>query len=173
MIPKPENCIVLDFETTGLDPLKDRIIEVYGVKLGFDFEIESDYYSLVHYEGKLPPVITAITGIDSEKLAMEGRPSEEVFREFAIFCDNRILVGHNIIKFDFPFLRAELNRIGLDLFNEVWDTLEESRKIFKFYGYGLEQMAKHLGIYYDRLHNARSDVKVTLELFRHLSKTSD
>lgn len=160
---------MLDLETSGVSPLRDRVIEVCGVRLGPDYGVEAQYHSLVRFEGELSSVVTRITGITKEDLEAKGRPAEEVFREFREFIADRVLVGHNIDGFDLPFLRAEMGRLGTDILNETFDTLKASRRLFRFYSYGLEMLAKHLGIWYDgRMHNARTDVAVTVELFRRL-----
>jgi DNA polymerase III epsilon subunit family exonuclease len=166
--PAPETVCVLDFETTGLSPLNNRIIEVCAVKLGPDYETVEEFYSLIRFDGDLPKIITEITGIVKKDLDEKGREASEVFREFHGFIADRVLIGHNIDAFDLPFLRAELNRTGLDALNQTFDTLLASRQVFRFYGYSLDKMARHLGIDHGRLHNARSDVAVTVELYKRI-----
>lgn len=64
---QPFRVLGLDFETTGFDPLKDKVIEVGAVLFDWDRKIPVDIYSqLVDPKMPIPEVVTGITGITDE-----------------------------------------------------------------------------------------------------------
>jgi len=112
----------LDFETTGLDPKKDRIIELGAVL----WEVEGSLIEAKHrpllchdiflYERnypKLEPIITDLTGITQEMLEEFGRDPGEVLSQLnEMVKEYKVdyIVAHNGTSFDRPFLQAELAR---------------------------------------------------------------
>ncbi|MCK7461866.1 MAG: 3'-5' exonuclease [Sphingobacterium sp.] len=67
--------VVIDCETTGLDPTTDRIIEIASVKYRWNqtaYEVVDVYNTLIRYAGTLPPRITEITGITEAMLLASG-----------------------------------------------------------------------------------------------------
>src|SRR5688500_3110078 len=93
--------ITLDLETTGLDPVTDKIIEV-GIIRCKDDEILEQYQTFVHPEMMIPTKITAITGITDEDV--RGAPSiEKVLPIIREFIGNRPVIGHKV-DFDLGML---------------------------------------------------------------------
>ena len=66
--------VVLDLETTGLDPESDRIIEVAAIRYDRGREVETVSH-LVHPGIKIPPAVTNLTGISD--LDLDGCPTLE------------------------------------------------------------------------------------------------
>ena len=166
--------IVLDTETTGLNPVSDRIIEIYAARLSGGFVVADEFYSLIRIDRDLPAVITRLTGIREEELKEKGRPEADVMLEFKKFIRNSTLVGHNIDGFDLPFLGSALARAGGDPFtNPTFDTLKKTKEMFKLYSYSLQNIARSLHIDHEKLHDAKSDVVVTTELFRRILESQD
>lgn len=163
-----DRCVVLDLETTGLDPAEDRIIEVYAAGLNEDFTVDKEYYSLIDPKRPLPERIVELTGITETQIEKKGKPEKKVLLELKNFLNGKILVGHNMDGFDLPFLKYSFFRNGLDIHNETFDTLTRARTVFNFDSYALEALSLNLGISSERFHNARNDVLVTIELFRKL-----
>ncbi len=163
-------CIVFDLETTGFDFQNDRIIEVCAIHINDDLNPVREFYSLVKIERDLPEKITALTGITKKDLDEKGCDREDVLRRFKVFLGNHTLVGHSIDVFDVPFLRVEFGRYGMDITNPTLDTLTKSREFFKFPRYTLSAMADNLNLYCSKLHNARADVNLNIEVFKRLLK---
>ena len=87
--------VSLDLETTGLEPKKDRIIEIGAVKIK-DGEIRKTYATLVDPQMKIPERITKLTGITSQMV--EGKPlAREAVKGLLDFCGDLPLLGHNIL----------------------------------------------------------------------------
>jgi len=104
---------VFDFETTGLSPQRDRIIQV-GICV-----VENG--GVAHKEGWLvnqPVPISAeaerIHGITQGVIEAHGIPPEESLPRLLAHLEKaHLCVGHNIHRFDVPFLEAEARRLKL------------------------------------------------------------
>lgn len=170
---KANSYIVLDLETTGLNCEQDDIIEICAVKLDNKHQIEEEFYALIKIERPLPALIIKLTGIKDSDLQERGEHAEAVFKKFRGFLGDAVLVGHNINEFDLKFLKKAFEKIGATIGNDTYDTLRKSKEFFRFYSYKLEDMALNLNIEARQFHNARSDVQVTVELFKHLLRAEN
>ena len=88
-----ETIVVLDFETTGMDPEQgDRVIEVGAVLLRGN-EIVERFQSLVHPGFLVTREIETITGISNAMLT-DAPPAAQVMTDFNKFIDTHPLVAH-------------------------------------------------------------------------------
>ena len=121
--------IVLDTETTGLDPAKgDRIAEVACVELLNRIPTGREFQRFVNPERDMPKEAEAVHGLSSEFL--KDKPLfKDVVDEFMGFIEDAQLVIHNA-SFDVGFLNFELGRIGKPpiLMDRVVDTLALARR---------------------------------------------
>jgi DNA polymerase-3 subunit epsilon len=100
----------IDVETTGLDPERDRIIEI-GIIEMVDGEVSDRYCQLINPGMPIPRAVRDLTGIQEEDVV--GAPSfETVAREVQGRLSGRCVVGYNL-SFDRSFVTAELQRAGL------------------------------------------------------------
>ena len=164
------NNIVLDIETTGLSPTEHKIIEIYALKLDDNLNEMGNFYSLIKIDSPIPAFITQMTGITDADLAAKGESEKIVMEKFHHFIQQDLLIGHNIDKFDLPFLKNASARWGLAITNKTFDTLKVARKTFHFDKYNLKDLANYLQIKSETFHNAKDDVLVTTELFKKLVK---
>jgi DNA polymerase III subunit epsilon len=103
---------VIDLETTGFSPYQERIVEVAVVVLDADGAELDSFCTLIDPECSPGP--THIHGITQEMLA--GAPTfAEVHPYLAGLLSGRVVVGHNVDRFDLAFLLAECGRLGEDL----------------------------------------------------------
>ncbi|WP_291616400.1 DNA polymerase III subunit epsilon [Bradyrhizobium sp.] len=102
--------IVLDTETTGLDPLRgDRLVEVGCIELFNRMPTGQSFHRYMNPERDMPAEAFAVHGLSTEFLA--GKPLfVEVVEEFLAFIGDAPLVIHNA-SFDISFINAELDRI--------------------------------------------------------------
>jgi DNA polymerase-3 subunit epsilon len=102
--------IVLDTETTGLDPLRgDRLVEVGCVEIFNRMPTGQAFHRYINPERDMPAEAFAVHGLSTEFLA--GQPLfTEVVEEFLAFIGDSPLVIHNA-SFDIGFINAELDRI--------------------------------------------------------------
>src|SRR3984885_8067813 len=103
--------IVLDTETTGLDPADGhRVIEIGCVELVDHFPTGRSFQRYLNPERDMPPEAQRIHGISTEFLRDKPRFAEVVL-EFLEFIGDAPLVIHNA-GFDLKFLNSELHRVS-------------------------------------------------------------
>jgi len=160
----PGRFVVLDFETTGLDPAYGaRIIEVSAREI-VNGEPQRELCTLIDPGFAVPSVITSITGITTAMV--RGAPrSAEVMSELAAFLANSTVVAHNA-SFDMKFLQAESEASP----DRCLCTLLLSRRVFPDRGtYRLSDISRSLGIDIPRgMHRASADTFVTTLLFEQI-----
>jgi DNA polymerase-3 subunit epsilon len=102
--------IVLDTETTGLDPLRgDRLVEIGCVEIYNRMPTGQTYHVYINPERDMPAEAFAVHGLSTEFLA--SKPLfREVVDEFLAFIADTPLVIHNA-SFDIGFINAELDRL--------------------------------------------------------------
>jgi DNA polymerase-3 subunit epsilon len=102
--------IVLDTETTGLDPLRgDRLVEVGCVELFNRMPTGQTFHRYMNPERDMPAEAFNVHGLSTEFLASKPLFTE-VVQEFLDFIGDAPLVIHNA-SFDISFINAELDRI--------------------------------------------------------------
>lgn len=186
----------IDFETSGLNPRVDRIIEV-GLLVVRDGVAKPTESRLVRFDGgELPDRITEITGLKAADL-VDGMSTEEALTWLLDTVAGLPLVGHNILNFDLAFLIEEARRTKVSLTTladpAVYDTAalylahvmkshpyaEEplaafQRRVFtrrtKGLRYNLTEACEMMGLTVDRagMHRAAADVRHTMRLFEAL-----
>ncbi len=162
--------VCVDCESTGLDPEKDRLIEVAAVRFTFD-QILQKYETLVDPECPIPQVSQDIHKISSEML--QGKPKvAEILPNLLKMIDGHILVGHGI-GFDIALLAAEAKRHQIPTKIEQQpfiDTLRMARLYGESPVNSLEKLREHFNIEAQGAHRAMSDVIVNIEVFKYLAK---
>lgn len=113
--------VVLDVETTGLQPSRQRIIEIAIARFSGG-AMTNRWESLCSPGRRVPAYITKLTGIDDDLL--QDAPAFEAIADTAVeFLTGGVIVGHNV-EFDLGFLNAELERAGRSpVVNDRVDTL--------------------------------------------------
>ena len=97
-----QDFICIDLETTGLNPKKDRIIEIGAVKVR-NGQIVETFQQLIDPKQQLEERVEVLTGISSEEL--EGQPTiQEILPALKEFLVEDVLLGHRVL-FDYSFLK--------------------------------------------------------------------
>jgi DNA polymerase III epsilon subunit family exonuclease len=166
--------VAFDFETTGLSPERDRVVEIGAVAFravkdaaGWRAVEDGAYETLVNPGRPIPPEVSAIHGIDD--LAVSSAPGfAEAARNFLPFIAGSILVAHNA-PFDLGFLRAETARAGIENpANPAYDTIAIAKTaISGLPSYSLKALASSFSIHQASAHRGGDDAKVCMELFIH------
>ncbi|MCI7814649.1 MAG: 3'-5' exonuclease [Lachnospiraceae bacterium] len=155
--------VVVDLETTGLSPEKDRILEIGAVKLE-DEKITDSFQCFVNCHRKLSEVVTNLTGITQE-MCESGVEEEQALEAFLQFAGDQVLIGHNL-PFDFGFLKWSFMRQKISFEREGIDTLKIARSCLKdLPSRKLEALCCHYGISQEKKHRALDDACATAELF--------
>ncbi len=158
--------VVLDFESTGLNTGKARIIEIGAVKLE-DGVVTDSFEQLVDPGEQLGPKITEITGITDAML--QGQPrAEEALPKLLAFIGDAPIAAHNA-HFDASLLKAELKRQGLSFRGPVMDTLAYARKLYpELKSFRLQALCRHLGVSLKNAHRAVHDATATAQCLRRM-----
>jgi DNA polymerase-3 subunit epsilon len=162
--------IVLDTETTGLDPDEGhRIVELAGIELFNHLPTGRVFHRYVNPERDIGADATAVHGITNEMIAQHPIFAV-VVDEFLAFIGADRLVIHNA-EFDLRFLNAELKRLGRPaLATEVEDTLLLARKRFPGAPASLDALCRRFAIDLTARtkHGARLDCELLAAVYLEL-----
>src|SRR5579875_883367 len=159
---------VLDIETTGLTPSRNRIIEVGALIIQGD-DTRDVFESLINPGRTIPDFIARFTGISHEMVARAPK-AENVLPALLAFLGRRPVVGHNI-GFDLGFLGYEAQRLGGGLFfpTDGLDTITMARRFVPgVRRVKLDVLATRLGIMAHERHRALGDARTTADILRLL-----
>lgn len=158
---------VLDFETTGLTPGINEIIEIGAIKYRNDKPIDTFQTYVKPIIDEIDPYITKLTGI-SEETVVNSPSLKDVLPELINFIDSENIVAHNA-SFDMKFLLTEMNNNNIPYQKfRVIDTLPLARKNLPFLkNHKLQTLKEYLNLDIES-HNALDDCKVTGELYKHI-----
>ncbi len=146
--------VIIDVETTGMNPLRDRVIEVAVIRNNG----REEFSTLVNPGRFVPPFITSLTGITNEEL--ETAPSfGDIALELAEFLEGAVFVAHNA-RFDYAFIRNEFKRVGISFSAPTLCTVRLSRKLYPKSGrHSLERIIERHNITVSSRHRALDDAR--------------
>ena len=165
---------VVDFETTGLNPETDRIVQLAAVIVNGDGDIIDSFDTIVKPENpdEYQHGAEHIHGISAEQVS-SGMPLRLALEKLWDISAGNVFTAHNA-QFDLGFLHAESERVGINDHVEVHiDTLELSRRTTgadNTRRHNLLALCEHYGIERDKVHDAKSDATATAALLMHLMK---
>ena len=160
--------MVVDVETTGGSPASASLTEVAAARYRGGERLGT-YQTLVRPDERIPPLITALTGISDEMVSGAPRVGE-MLPSFLEFVGGAVLVGHNL-RFDLSFLDHALTSTGRDrLSNATVDTLALSRRLVRDMvpNCKLGTLASSLRLPHQPSHRALADVLATGDLLHAL-----
>ena len=163
-MPLPDSLVFVDLETTGANPLTDRITEIGIVEL-VDGEART-WSTLVDPQADIPPFIQQLTGITPEMVA--GAPTfEDLAAEVLERLAGRVFVAHNA-RFDYGFLKNAFKRLGRDFRAQVLCTVKLSRKLYPaFHKHGLDVLVERHGLKVEgERHRALSDADLLRQFWQ-------
>jgi DNA polymerase-3 subunit epsilon len=163
--------IVLDTETTGLDPLTgDRVVEIGCIELFNRIPTGQTFHRYVNPEREMPASAFEVHGLSTEFLK-DKPPFAEVADDFLAFVGDAALVIHNA-AFDAAFLNSELERIGKSLIarDRLVDTLLLARRRHPGAPNRLDDLCSRYGIDNARRtkHGALLDAELLAEVYIEL-----
>ena len=157
---------ILDIETSGGKPKESRIIEI-AIIIHDGKKVIDTYETLVNPEKKIDWFVQKLTGIKDKDVVNSPTFAEVADEIFAILKD-RVFVAHNI-DFDYPIVRNEFTRLGIDIRLPHMCTIKASRVLLPgLESYGLKNMTKYLEIDLDNHHRAMDDTIATARIFEHI-----
>jgi DNA polymerase-3 subunit epsilon len=165
LAPLPQRFIVLDLETTGLDPVRHEIIEIGAIRVYRDSDIHDTFRTLVKPVKHIPKTITEINGISQDMVDREGVPLEEAIRGFATFIGDLPLVTFNA-EFDMAFLQTAAKQHNLVIGNQASCALRMARLAWPGRkSYRLSDLARDGGLSDEGTHHALDDCRRTLIVY--------
>jgi len=160
--------VVLDVETTGASPATCSLTEVAAARYRGG-ELLATYQTFVRPDERIPPAITALTGI-SDAMVADAPRIGEMLPSFLEFLGGGVVVGHNV-RFDLGFLNHALEATGRDrLPNATVDTLALARRLVRDMvpNCKLGTLAAGLRLPHQPSHRALTDVLATGDLLHAL-----
>jgi len=163
--------VVLDTETTGLDPYQGhRLVEIGCIELVNRFPTGQTFHRYLNPERDVPPEAFAIHGLSDDFLK-----SQPVFADIATdllaFVGGAALIAHNA-AFDLGFLNAELERVKQATIprDRLVDTLLLARRKYPGGSNRLDDLCVRLGIDNSRRtkHGALLDAELLAEVYIEL-----
>lgn len=167
-VKKAKDYVVLDFETTGLRPGADQIIQVGAVKY-LNHEQVDVMNQLVNPSRAISARITSLTGISNNMVKNEPTV-ERVILHLIDFIADFPIVAHNA-SFDMGFLYALDDRVEVPRYSVI-DTLKLARKVINDTpNHKLTTLAHYLQLEHNA-HDALGDCLVTAQIYQYcLSKS--
>ncbi len=156
--------VVIDTETTGLNPQRNRVIEVAAIKVKNGQAVAS-FETLLNPHRRIPDFISKFTGINNE-MTSTAPGFTQVADKLLDFLGQTIIVGHNI-PFDIRFLDYELQRLSRPaLLNETVDTISLAVRLHPgLRRPNLDRLAAMLNLPVKTRHRAMADASLTTEAF--------
>ncbi len=155
--------VVFDLETTGLSPVKDRIIEIGAVKISGG-AVADHFSTFVNPHIPISFETEKLTGIRDELVA-DAPDIEEALPAFFNFAEGCVLVAHNA-NFDMSFIRENAGRQGLPCEYTYVDTVGIARMLLPNQAkHTLDAVAKTLKISLENHHRAVDDAECTALIF--------
>ncbi len=168
--PLSGDIVVVDFETTGLNPRKNRIMEIGAVRVRGG-QIVEEYSRFVNPGEPIPAEVSNLTGI-TDAMVADARPAEEEIPKLLEFIGDAAFAAHNA-RFDYSFLREECARLGIDVRLPVVDTLEFSRRMYpSLKSHRLGAVCRSLGISLKNAHRAVHDARATAQMLNRMLESA-
>ncbi|HVV79405.1 MAG TPA: DNA polymerase III subunit epsilon [Pseudolabrys sp.] len=163
--------IVLDTETTGLDPFQGhRVVEIGCVELLNRIPTGNTFHCYLNPERDMPQEAFNVHGLSLEFLSDKPLFSA-VADDFLAFLGDSVLIAHNA-SFDFGFLCAELERAKKEVLtrDRVIDTIALARRKHSAGPYSLDALCARYGIDNSRRtkHGALLDAEILAEVYLEL-----
>jgi DNA polymerase III subunit epsilon len=163
--------IVLDTETTGLDPTEGhRIIEIACLELDNHLPTGRVFHTLIHPDRDIPEESARVHGLTLEKLAAAPRFAA-IADALLTFVGDSPLIIHNA-EFDLKFLNAEFARLGRPPFpvERGIDTIGLAKRKFPGARYSLDELCRRFAIDLSGrvLHGAKIDAELLAHVYLEL-----
>jgi DNA polymerase-3 subunit epsilon len=163
--------IILDTETTGLDPGQGhRVVEIGAIELVNHIPSGRTFHAYINPDRDMPRDAEEVHGLSTEFLRTKPRFAE-IVQDFLAFIGDATLVIHNA-SFDAAFLNAELAylRSAPLLTERFLDTLQVARSRFPMGPNSLDALCKRYGIDNSRRtkHGALLDAELLAECYLEL-----
>ena len=170
--------IILDTETTGLDPaFGHRIIEIGAVEVVNRNITGRHYHTYLNPDRESDEGALQVHGLTTAFLSDKPRFEQQV-DDFLDFIDGAELIIHNA-PFDLKFLNAELSRVGkaeiLNFCSGVTDSLVHAKELYPGKRNSLDALCERYGVSnaHRTLHGALLDSRLLAEVWLAMTRGQD
>ena len=161
---------LVDVETTGGSPTRDRIIDIAIIRIEDGVVVET-YQSVVDPEKYIPQSIYALTGITEADISRAPSFADIAPDVFGML-KGCIFVAHNA-RFDYSFIKNEFGRLDQKYSAKNLCTVKLSRKLFpKYRRHDLSTIIERHGFTCSARHRALGDAEVLVDFLAHCEKTA-
>lgn len=155
--------VVFDTETTGVNQISDRIVEIACVKM-IDGKIVSCMHTMVNPGMPIPESASRVNHITDDMVA-DAPVWDDVVGDIYKFCEGCTLVGHNV-AFDINMLNNTAKQTHYYFEQSTMDTLRiAQQKVRGARNYTLGNLLKMFGLINENAHRALEDTVATAQLF--------
>lgn len=159
--------VAVDIETTGLDPEKDKIIEISAIRFGLSYKPADAFTTLINPKKHIPKSATNVNGI-TDDMVSESPEIHQVMQSFNEYIKGCNIVGQNV-EFDLSFLCRDGMELSPDI--SCFDTLETARRTIpksEIGNYKLESLCNYYSIFPSENHRSLSDALAVSKVFKKL-----
>ncbi len=165
-MPLDRDLCFLDIESTGLNVIRDRILQIGIVKFFADGSPPAELNMLINPGIPISEEALLVHGITPRDVA--NKPTfQQVGQKIADFIGNADLAGYNSNRFDIPMLMEEFDRAGIPFDMDKRRSIDVQRIFYKMEPRTLKAALKY---YCDQempdAHDALADVRATIEVFK-------
>lgn len=166
-----ETLVIIDFETTGLDPQNEKIIQIAAIKI--QDNKEEVFVTYVNPEKGISSFIEGLTGIN-DKMVLNAPKEHEALEMLSNFIPkNSIIIAQNA-PFDLSFMHHGVLRAGWDPIPiDFYCTRTMAAVLFPNLSHKLVDIIDLFDIKLDNAHDALNDATATKELFFKLKHIAD
>lgn len=161
-----KDLVFFDIESTGLNVLRDRILQIGLIKYTKASDEPEELFCLVNPGIPISEEAYAVHGISNEMV--RNKPTfEQLGKSIFDFIGNADLAGYNSDRFDVPMLMEEFNRIGLEFDISIRKLIDVQKIFYKMEPRTLKAAYK---LYCNKdladAHDALVDARATVEVFK-------
>ena len=166
-----KDIIVFDVETTGVNILEDRIVQMAAIR------IDEEGNTIDTFERFINPGVPVgdselVHGFSDAHLQKVGGDARIVLEAFRQFADGSMIVGHNV-QYDMSILEQECSRhdVAIPKVQAIYDTLDIYRRFYpNLPNHKLEFLSGYFPIDHQSTHNAMDDIIATGKLLVYAMK---
>ncbi len=160
------NIVFFDIESTGLNILQDRIVQIALIKYSSNGQNVTELELMINPGRPIPKESIDVHGITDETVADKPK-FHEVAREIFDFIGDANLAGYNSDRFDVPMLLEELYRSGFNLDMSNRKSIDVQKIFYRMEPRTLKAALKHYcGRDLIDAHDALADVRATVDVLK-------
>lgn len=150
--------VLLDLETTGATPTRDRITEIGLIRYENGIEV-GRWHTLINPEVSVSFFIQRLTGITQDML-VNAPTFYEIHDTLLGWLDNAVLCAHNV-RFDYGFLKNEFKQLGITFQKKILCTVKLSRKLYPQHkSHNLDSIIERFKLVCENRHRAMDDTEM-------------